>query len=239
MTTPLSGLIQIGLDVLKSSVSAKTKRILVQLGDVVNQQNESDEAQWWQHVGFRSRPPKPEAGKRATQVVMVRRGDNDVVIASNDERGQDLEDLDDGDTMVYAPGPDGTGKARILLKGDGTIKAKNGTTTITVSAAGDVTIDAPKSFSVSTVSAELSAGKVALGKTPATGVLTLQTASPMWTAFGAWAATVNAAIQALVPGSGILDPTGSLQSAPNGALATLTPMLVAPSTYTQTVKAGP
>lgn len=217
---------------LKSSVSAKTKRILVQLGDVVNQQNESDEAQWWQHVGFRSRPPKPEAGKRATQVVMVRRGDNDVVIASNDERGQDLEDLDDGDTMVYAPGPDGTGKARILLKGDGSIKAKNGTTTITVSAAGDVTIDAPKSFSVS-------APNVELGETPATGVLTLQTATPMWTAFGAWAASVNAAIAALVPGTGILDPTESLKNTPKGALATLTPLLSAPTTYTQTVKAGP
>lgn len=235
----VSGLIQVGVDILKSTVASKTKRILLQVGDVVNQVSDSDNVEYWQHVGFRSRPPKPDAGKTATQGVLVRRGDYDVVICTQDDRGADLEDLEDGDTMIYAPGPTGAGKARILLKGDGTIKAKNGTTTITVSPEGDVTLDAPKSFSVSTLSAALDAGKVDLGKAPATGVLTLQTAAPMWAAFSVWAAAVSNAIAALVPLTGIADPTGALVSTPNTALGALTPLLVSPATYTKTVKAGP
>lgn len=122
MLQSLTGFIQVGVDILKTTVSAKTKSILAQLGDVVNQDIDADNAEWWQHVGFVSRPPKPLAGKKACQGVVVRKGDHDVVIASKDERGQELAGtLADGETCLYAPGSDGASQARVLLKDNGSI----------------------------------------------------------------------------------------------------------------------
>jgi len=118
----LDGLIHVGLEVLTTTVNAVTKKILAQLGDVHRETTDTDNAEWWQHVGFASRPPKPEAKKKAAQVVALRAGDHDICIASQDLRGLELYgNLDHGETCVYAPGETGTGQARVLLKKNGSI----------------------------------------------------------------------------------------------------------------------
>jgi len=109
----------IGYDILKTTVSAATKTILVQLGDVVNQSSIAGQAVLWQHVGFVSRPPKPVAGKNAAQALAVEGTDYNHIIATKDDRGQALAgSLADGETCLYAAGADGAGQARVLLKGD-------------------------------------------------------------------------------------------------------------------------
>lgn len=130
----LRSLLHVGYDILTTTVNRATNKILAQLGDVHKQQTDTDNAEWWQHVGFVSRPPKPVAGKTAAQGVAIRAGDHDVVIASQDLRGLDLYgNLDHGETCTYAPGPEGTGQARIIHKKDGSI---NIYTTDTNTAAG-------------------------------------------------------------------------------------------------------
>lgn len=118
----ISGLVDVGLDILTTVVSEKTKRILAQTGDVVEDATESDGAEWWQHVGIASRPPKPQAGRKAAQAVVIKTSDRDVVIGSVDERGLTLYgNLGHGETCIYAAGEDGEGQARALFKGDGSI----------------------------------------------------------------------------------------------------------------------
>lgn len=122
MAMDLSGLIQVGFDVLTTTVNATTKKITAQLGSVVGKTTDTDNAEWWQHYGFASRPPKPDAGKEAAQAVVVRMGDHDIVIASQDLRGLELYGaLDHGEVCIYAAGPDGTGQARALFKKDGSV----------------------------------------------------------------------------------------------------------------------
>ena len=85
----LSGLFQIGIDVLSSLRDATTKSILVRTGDAYNEVSEADGAEWWQHVGFASRPP--EASKNnACQAVVIRDSSHDACVASRDLRGQEL-----------------------------------------------------------------------------------------------------------------------------------------------------
>ncbi len=117
-----SGMIQVGADILTTSIDAKTKKILAQLGDVHRESTDTDNAEWWQHVGFASRPPKPEAKKTAAQAAVIKAGDHDIVFASQDLRGLVLYgQLDHGETCLYAPGNDGNAQARALLKKDGSI----------------------------------------------------------------------------------------------------------------------
>jgi hypothetical protein len=118
----LSSLFAAGVDILNTVIDATTRTIVAQVGDVGAQKADSDAAEWWQHVGFLSRPPKPKAQQAAAQAVTFRAGDRDVCIASRDLRGQALAgSLGYGETCVYAPGSDGAGQARILLKSDGSI----------------------------------------------------------------------------------------------------------------------
>lgn len=119
----LSEAIQVGVQILKTIVSTKTKKILAQTGSVVGEgQTEADNVEWWQHVGFASRPSEPEAGKEAAQAVVIRRGNFDAAIASQDLRGLSIYgNLAPGETCMYASGPDGTAQARLLLKKDGSI----------------------------------------------------------------------------------------------------------------------
>lgn len=119
----LADAFQLGVDVLGTSVSEKTKKILAQTGSVVGQgQTDADNVEWWQHVGFASRPPKPEAGKQAAQTVVIRGGGTDAAIASQDLRSLALYgSLAPGETCLYAGGVDGLAQARILLKADGSI----------------------------------------------------------------------------------------------------------------------
>lgn len=118
----ISGLVHVGLDILTTFVNATTKRILVQTGDVVKDATEADGTEWWQHVGFASRPPKPQAGKQAAQAVVCKTSDRDVAVASVDQRGLALYgNLDHGETCIYAAGEDGEAQARALFKKNGSI----------------------------------------------------------------------------------------------------------------------
>ena len=113
-----------GLDILNTVRESVTKTILANLGDVVGGSTDSGDAEWWQHVGFISRPAKPKTtgGKAAAQAVTLRGGDRDCVIASRDLRGQELAgSLDYGETCIYAPGEDGGAQGRILLKKNGNV----------------------------------------------------------------------------------------------------------------------
>ncbi len=118
----LRGLIQAGFDVLTTTVDKATKKITAQLGSVVGKTTDTDNAEWWQHYGIASRPPKPKAGKEAAQAVVLRMGDHDIVIASQDMRGLELYGaLDHGEVCLYSAGDDGNGQARVLLKKDGSV----------------------------------------------------------------------------------------------------------------------
>ena len=110
------------MSVLKTTVSTKTKSIVAQLGDVLTSTVESDAAEWWQHVGFVSRPPKPVAGSSSCQAVGIRTRDHDIILATKDLRGQTLSgQIGDGETCMYSAGSDGNSQARVLLKGDGSV----------------------------------------------------------------------------------------------------------------------
>ncbi len=123
MASPdLKGLFQIGVDILKSTVDAVTNKILFQTGDVGGETTDTDNVESWQHVGFASRPSVPVAGKQAAQAVVIRRGDHDISIASQDLRGlETYGNLKDGETCVYAPGADGNSQGRVIIKADGSV----------------------------------------------------------------------------------------------------------------------
>ena len=119
----IGDLFQIGIHVLKTTISATTKKILAQTGNVNGEGlTESDGVEWWQHYGFASRPPKPVAGKEAPQAIVVRQGTIDAAIASQDLRGLEIYgNLAEGETCIYATGEDGEGQARTLYKKNGSI----------------------------------------------------------------------------------------------------------------------
>lgn len=118
----IKDIFHIGIDILRTSLSDKTKKIIAQIGSVEEDDVYDDAVEWWQHVGFVSRPPKAIDEKNTPQAIIIRRGSSDVAIASQDLRGLDLYgNLAEGETCIYAPGPDGSAQARILLKADGSI----------------------------------------------------------------------------------------------------------------------
>lgn len=124
--------IQAGFDVLFTKLTATTKKIIANLGNANGATSATDNAEWFQHVGFASRPSKPtregnkldgpSTGRRAAQAVVIRMGDRDVVIASQDLRNLDIYgQLGDGETALFATGEDGKAQARVILKADGSI----------------------------------------------------------------------------------------------------------------------
>lgn len=113
-----------GIDILRTTLDAGTNTIRAFLGNATAGGREEDEAEWWQHSGFVSRPPKAQKGVKngAAQALYLRSGGRDAVIASRDPAGQKLAgSLADGETCLYASGRDGTGQARVLLKANGSI----------------------------------------------------------------------------------------------------------------------
>lgn len=119
----LAGVFQVGLDILSSIRDSVTKSVLLNLGNVIDEDPESGEAEYWQHVGFVSRPAKPKTanGKAAAQAVVLRTGGRDAVIATRDLRGQEIAgQLAEGEVCLYAIG-EGEAQGRILLKADGSI----------------------------------------------------------------------------------------------------------------------
>lgn len=118
MTPKMSALFDIGVDILKTVRSAATGLITAQTGDSVAKTTNGDAAEWWQHVGFVSRPAVPTAGQAACQGVAIKRGDNDAIVATRDARGTSIYgSLADGEACVYSPGAQG----RVLLKANGTV----------------------------------------------------------------------------------------------------------------------
>lgn len=116
------GMVRTGIDILKTTISEKTKAILVQLGNVVDGIVSADNAELWQQVGFVSRPSIAEGGKEAAQAIVLQDGGYDRCIATRDLRGLALAgQMSDGETCVYAPGSDGNGQARMLLKKNGSV----------------------------------------------------------------------------------------------------------------------
>jgi len=118
----LADLFDIGVDILNTIRDTVTQSILAQTGDVIGESVFGDRAEWWQHVGFASRPPKPTKGKAAAQGIQIKRSDRDAVIASRDTRGQTIYGaLGDGETAIYASGANGTSQGRVLIKDDGSV----------------------------------------------------------------------------------------------------------------------
>ena len=117
MTAPLSALIRVR-DALASARNELTNLFTLQLGDVLSDVPESNEAELFQQPGFASCPAAATPGQAAAQFVVITRGDRDFAIAGRDKRAADIyKNLSPGDTCVYAT----SGMARILLKANGDI----------------------------------------------------------------------------------------------------------------------
>ncbi len=118
----LRAMIQVGLDILNTTINEKTGKLLMQLGSVQGQTVDTDGAEPWNQYGVVSRPPKPVAGKLAAQAIVFRTGDRDIVLATQDQRGLELYgNLGYGEVAVYSAGEDGEGQARTLWKKDGSV----------------------------------------------------------------------------------------------------------------------
>lgn len=118
----LDGLFRLA-QVLSSKLSPKTKKVLIQTGDVNGQgQVEQDDVALWQQPGLASRPAKADPGKDAAQVFVVRAGAEEYAIASQDNRDLAIYgSLAEGETCIYATGDTGDAQARALFKKDGSI----------------------------------------------------------------------------------------------------------------------
>ena len=118
---------QVGVSILNTIVDKTTSTILAMTGDARAPQADTSEAEWWQHIGFLSRPSNPTVGNTDAQGIcgeglVMRRGDRDIVYASRDVRGQDMQgNMAPGETIVYAGGATGTAQGRVLLKADGSV----------------------------------------------------------------------------------------------------------------------
>lgn len=114
----LSDIYDPGTDILGSSQDSRGV-ILVQTGDVVTGNVECDNAEWWQPVGFASRPAKAEKGSKACQTVVLTGGSTDVCLGQRDARCSLPAGLGEGCTALYAGGPNNTGTGQIRLSDDG------------------------------------------------------------------------------------------------------------------------
>lgn len=161
-----------GLDVLGTSVNAKNGAISAQLGDAVASESVAEDAEWFQHVGFASRPSRATPGKSACQVLSLERTGRDVCYASRDLRAEPpYGALGEGETCLYASGPNGTGTGtaelrddgtnasvvlsvrrnnsssggavRVEVSSDGTVSITAGTASVVVDASGVVSVHAP------------------------------------------------------------------------------------------------
>lgn len=117
-----SYLFAVGFDVLNLATDATTSVILAQTGDAIRGVVDSSADEWWQHVGFASKPSPATAGSSGCQGVAIRRANGNVIIASRDTRAANAAgNLKDGETCLYATGKTGTGQAKVALKQDGSV----------------------------------------------------------------------------------------------------------------------
>lgn len=125
-------LFQVGVDILNTTLSTKTKKILAQTGTNVGAGlTQADGVEWWQPQGLASRPSKPDKGKEAAQALVIRNGTIDCAIACQDLRSLPIYgELDHGETCLFAGGLDGRAQGRVLIKKDGSVNifTKSGNT---------------------------------------------------------------------------------------------------------------
>jgi hypothetical protein len=267
MPYDLAGLFFIGKDILTTSVNKVTRKILAQTGTVVGEIAESDNVEWWQHVGFASRPSKPTKGKAAAQALGINRGDYDICFASQDVRCLAIYgELDHGETCIFAAGSDGNAQGRILLKKDGSVgiyalqgnAAGGASVTIQVLPSGVINLAGPfggisiadgKTTMLSSAGAgvQLDAnGVTMIGQTiTANGSVVLgdATATGVATAFSsltrdaALAATATA-IAAFLNDAAVSILSPALSKTAAGACASLAAIAVLPTNYSLAVKAA-
>lgn len=247
-----------GIDILGTSVNATNGAISAQTGDSVNGEVECNEAEWWQHVGFASRPSKAEPGKPACQAVSIETTGRDVCIASRDIRGTKIYgSLGNGETCVFANGPDGSGTGLVLLSDDGnkaTVKVgvkqgnQSGGSEVSIAVSSDgkvtvtsgptvITVDASGTVNVQATSMSIDAATVTLGTGAALGVALGPQVQAFLASYQATLAALQVAItaQSFLPGPGV-NELALLQAALT-TNATLTANI--PGTASQTVKATP
>jgi len=144
----------IGHDIMTTSVNQNNGAISAQIGDAVNGEVVCDNAEWWQHVGFASRPSRAERGASACQVLSHETSGRDICYSSRDLRSQKAAAaLKEGETIIFASGPNGAGTGSVHLHDDGSaaridtiVKNGNGSggadVKLSVSSDGTVTLDA-------------------------------------------------------------------------------------------------
>jgi len=165
-------------DALTTSVNSKNGAISAQIGDSTSSEVVSDEAEWIQHVGFASRPSKAVAGQPSCQVLTIETTGRDVCYASRDLRGTTAYGaLGDGETCIFANGPNGGGTGLVIMKDDGSAASaemsvrrgnasSGGKVRVSVSSDGKVTIETGTASIVVdavTGAATITATSVALG----------------------------------------------------------------------------
>lgn len=105
-------------DILSTQLEANGA-ILAQSGDVVSEEVFSVDTEIVQPIGFASRPSIPTAAG-AAQGVCISQPDRDLCVGIRDLRSSTIYgSIKDGETCVYAAGPEGEGTGRILMKDDG------------------------------------------------------------------------------------------------------------------------
>lgn len=93
--------------------------IVVQLGDADSETVYSTDNEVWGPAGLASRPSLPSDGQ-AAQALHISTGDRDHVLGIQDKRFSTIYgSLSDGETSLYATGPEGEGTGRVMLKDDG------------------------------------------------------------------------------------------------------------------------
>lgn len=106
----------VGVDIMASTVDAKTNVVTVTLGNSTTGTVDSSQATLLQQAGFTSVPAAPTNGQPSCQAIVLRRGDSDIVIGTRDVRVAFLYgNLKPGDTAVYAT----SGQAQGLFKNTG------------------------------------------------------------------------------------------------------------------------
>jgi hypothetical protein len=110
-------------DIVGSQRDEETNSITCQLGSAENQETELENCELWQQYGFVSRPPNASAGPDgATQALAFHTSGHPTILATKDHRSQELYGkMKPGSACIFATGENGTGMARILVKGNGDI----------------------------------------------------------------------------------------------------------------------
>lgn len=123
MATPNIGSLFRTADILATEKDDTTNTITAQLGVASSKEVESAGAEWWQQVGFASRPSNVSSGADpSAQALLLTKSDQDLILATRDTRAHRVySELKAGETCLYATGQDGNGAPAIFLKDSGSV----------------------------------------------------------------------------------------------------------------------